>query len=293
MKTILILKGLPASGKSTYAKQLVAENPNMYKRINRDDLRFMFDDYKFSKGNEKFVKKVRDILIMEALHDGKHVIVDDTNLSPKNEIRIRQLAKEYTAETGHQVTVKVKEFEVDLEECIRRDLKRARSVGEKVIRQMYKQWKGEDQKGRVYAEQNEDLPKAIVCDLDGTLSIIHDRSPFDGAKCEQDLPNWPVINLVKNYRKLGYTIIFLSGRQGEFRKETEAWIAKHGIEYDHLWMRAPKDNRKDSIIKRELFENNIKDQFYIEFMLDDRNQVVDLWRKEMNLPCFQVYYGDF
>lgn len=293
MKTIVILKGLPASGKSTYAKKLVAENPNMYKRINRDDLRFMFDDYKFSKGNEKFVKKIRDVLIMEALRDGKHVIVDDTNLSPKNELRIRQLAKEYSNETGHQVTVKVKEFEVDLEECIRRDLKRARSVGAKVIRQMYKQWKGGEKKGRVYAEQNGELPKAIVCDLDGTLSIIHGRSPFDGSKCEQDLPNWPVINLVKNYRKLGYKIIFLSGRQGEFQKETEAWIANHEIEYDHLWMRAPKDSRKDSIIKRELFEENIQGKFYIEFMLDDRNQVVDLWRKELNLPCFQVYYGDF
>lgn len=38
---------------------------------------------------------------------------------------------------------------------------------------------------------------------------------------------------------------------------------------------------------------NIQDQYFVEFILDDRNQVVDLWRNELNLPCLQVYYGDF
>lgn len=293
MKTITILKGLPASGKSTYARQLVQQQPTMYKRINRDDLRTMFDNYQYSKGNEKFVKKVRDILILEALRNGKHVIVDDTNLAPGNEIRIRQLADTYAKESGHAVQVKIKEFDVDVEECIRRDLKRERSVGEKVIRRMHEQWKGLDKKRPNYIKQDENLPKAIICDLDGTLSLITDRSPFDGANCGKDLPNWPVVNLVQNYRKLGFSIIFLSGRQGEYQSETEAWLDKYQIKYDHLWMRKPGDSRKDSIIKRELYEQNIAGQFYVEFILDDRNQVVDLWRKELNLPCFQVFYGNF
>ncbi len=74
------MRGLPGSGKSTWAKQMVTENPNSYKRINRDELRMMLDNGYTSNGNEKFVKQVRDMLIVKALTDGKHVIVDDTNL---------------------------------------------------------------------------------------------------------------------------------------------------------------------------------------------------------------------
>lgn len=76
MKKVIMMRGLPGSGKSTYAKNLLKENPNMYKRINRDDLRAMFDNGHWSKGNEKFVKQVREMLIIKALEDGKHVLVD-------------------------------------------------------------------------------------------------------------------------------------------------------------------------------------------------------------------------
>jgi hypothetical protein len=58
-------------------------------------------------------------------------------------------------------------------------------------------------------------------------------------------------------------------------------------------MRKAKDNRKDSIIKREIFSEHIHNQYFIEFVLDDRNQVVDTWRKDLKLTCFQVNYGDF
>lgn len=150
-----------------------------------------------------------------------------------------------------------------------------------------------DKKTPVYREQDVTLPKAIICDLDGTLAIIKDRSPFDGSKCEGDAPNAPVVNLVKQYRELGYKIILLSGRQGQYQPQTERWLKKHDITYDALWMRAVKDNRKDSVIKKELFENHIANQYYIEFVLDDRDQVVDLWRLDLQLPCLQVFYGDF
>lgn len=142
-------------------------------------------------------------------------------------------------------------------------------------------------------KQDEFLPKAIICDLDGTLALIHNRSPFDGSKCEQDLPNKPVVNLVKNYKKLGYKILFLSGRNIKYKEQTKSWLNKFNIPYDVLWMREENDNRKDAIVKEELFTKNIEDKFYIEFVLDDRDQVVDLWRKKLKLPCFQVFYGDF
>lgn len=144
-----------------------------------------------------------------------------------------------------------------------------------------------------YREQNTALPKAIICDLDGTLSLIHNRSPFDGSKCEQDLPNAPIVSLVKNYQKLGYKILLLSGRDGRYQEETERWLHKYEVIYDALWMRQPKDNRKDAIIKEEIYRREIENKYFVEFILDDRNQVVDLWRKELKLPCLQVFYGDF
>ncbi|GFD75042.1 hypothetical protein KUL113_44620 [Tenacibaculum sp. KUL113] len=144
-----------------------------------------------------------------------------------------------------------------------------------------------------YRNQDEALTKAIICDLDGTLSLIHNRSPFDGSRCEQDLPNMPIVNLVKNYQQLGYKILLLSGREAKYQSETVSWLKKHEIAYDALWMRKLKDNRKDAIIKEEVFKRKIEHKYFIEFVLDDRNQVVDLWRKELKLPCLQVFYGDF
>ena len=37
MKTLYIVRGLPGSGKSTFAKKLIDENPNSYKRISKDE----------------------------------------------------------------------------------------------------------------------------------------------------------------------------------------------------------------------------------------------------------------
>ena len=293
MKKIIILRGIPASGKSTYAKKLVIDNPGMYKRINRDDLRNMLDAYHFSKSNEKFVKKTRDFLIQSSLESGKHVIVDDTNISDTNIVRIEQLAKEHTSDSGHDVKIEIKVFDIELSEAIARDKKREKPVGEKVVRKMHRQFYGETKDSPNYRIQDKNLPKALICDLDGTMSLITNRSPFDGSKCGQDLPNTPVVNLIKNYQKLGFKILLLSGRDGQYMPETKEWLEKNEVIYDELWMRAPKDSRKDSIIKRELFETNIENNYAIEFVLDDRNQVVDLWRNDLKLPCFQVYYGDF
>lgn len=294
MKKIIILKGLPASGKSSFAKQLIKENPGAYKRVNKDDLRAMLDNSYHSKGNEKFVLKVRDFIIVEALRDGKHVIVDDTNLAKKHETRIRQLADIYKKETGQQIQVEVKFFEISVEECIRRDLKRQNSVGERVIKKMYKQFLQEtDERNPNYREQDSSLDKAIICDLDGTLAILNGRNPFIASNCEQDLLNEPVAKIVKQYYKLGHRVILLSGRLDTYKEETLRWLTKHEIPYHDLIMRKAGDTRKDSIVKKEFFEQHVQGKYYIDFILDDRNQVVDLWRNELHLPCLQVNYGDF
>ena len=290
MKKVIILRGLPGSGKSTYAKQLLTEYPNAYKRINRDALRMMFDNGYSSKGNEKFVKKIRDVLIIQALEAGKHVIVDDTNLSQKNITRIKQLVGMFNKEHGDQVVVEVKEMETSLAECLARDAAREKRVGESVIRRMHRQFYND---GIRYRNQDAALPKAIICDLDGTLALLNGRDPYVAVKCTEDILNTPVAHVLATYKNIGYNIILLSGRLDTYKKETLLWLEKHNIQYDMLVMRKASDKRKDAIVKREFFDQHIVSKYYVEFVLDDRNQVVNLWRDELKLPCFQVYYGDF
>jgi predicted kinase len=293
MKKILILRGLPASGKSTFAKQLLDENLGAWKRLNKDELRAMLDNSHHTTANEKFVERVRDMMLVEALKAGKHVVIDDTNLSDRPVERIRQVAQKYTQESGIQVHIEVKEITTSLEECLERDAKREKRVGEEVIMRMYRTHILKNERGPHYQEQDDTLPHAILCDLDGTLAILHDRSPFECKRCETDLLNIPVAEIVKTYHQKGVKIILMSGREDNSRSQTMNWLSYNRIPYNALYMRATGDMRKDAVVKKELFEAHVKDQFYVQFVLDDRNQVVDLWRLELGLLCLQVNYGDF
>ena len=290
MQTVIIMRGLPGSGKSAFTRQLLEDSPGKYKRINRDELRAMFDNGRRDRDNEKFVKKIRDLLLIEALQAGKSVILDDTNLSSKNITRIRQLVGEYIKSSEKQVQVQIKEMETSLAACLERDSRREHPVGEKVIREMQRQFFPAEER---YVRQDNSLPKAIICDLDGTLALLNGRDPYVADRCGEDLLNEPVANVLKQYKSLGYSVLLLSGRYATYRKTTVDWLGRHGIAFDVLIMRAADDQRKDSIVKREFFEQHIQGKYYIEFILDDRNQVVNMWRDELRLPCLQVYYGDF
>lgn len=279
MKKVFFTKGLPASGKSTWAKELINKNPNVYKRINKDDLRAMLDNSKHSTDSEKFILKVRDLLILEALENGKHVIVDDTNLAEKHQARIEQLIK------GKAELVVVDFTDVSLEECIERDIKRVNSVGEKVIKDMYNKYLN---KKETYTE-DKNLPKAIIVDIDGTLAIMNNRTPFEWLKVKQDLVNQAIKSIVNKYE---HTIIIFSGRDGVCYELTKEWLIENGIRFNFLHLREQGNFEKDSIIKRKLFEEHIRGKFYIEYVLDDRNQVVEMWRN-IGLTCLQVAEGNF
>lgn len=279
MKKVIITKGLPGSGKSTWAKQYVDQFPNAVKRINKDDLRAMLDNSGHSKDMEKFVLEVRDSIILLALKNGKHVIVDDTNLAPKHEAHIRELVKGLAE-------VEIKDFtHVPIDVCIQRDLERQKSVGEKVIRSMYNQFLV---KKELYMEDF-DLPKAIIVDVDGTLAHMDMRGPYDWDKVWSDVLDPDVANIVSAYKG---RVIVMSGRDSVCRQMTKEWLEKHEIPYDLLLMRPEGNQEKDAIIKRRLFDEHIRGKFHVEYVLDDRNQVVEMWRN-MGLKCFQVAEGDF
>lgn len=134
--------------------------------------------------------------------------------------------------------------------------------------------------------------KAIICDIDGTIAIKGNRNPFDWQRVDEDMPNSPVITLVKILQEAGKTIIFVSGRKEECRQKTIEWVNAQGIQIKDLFMRGDNDNRSDVLLKSEIYNIKIKDNYDIEFVLDDRDQVVQMWRK-IGLTCLQVAEGDF
>lgn len=276
---LIMLKGLPGSGKSTYAIQYCKDHPDTV-RVNKDSIRRMMG--KWSKQKEKLVLFVRDHLIIEALKANYNVIVDDTNFDPKHEAVFRTLAE------GTMSEFEEIKFDTPLKECIDNDLKREHSVGEKVIRRMYNQYLAP----KVYKPfYDPSLQKVIICDLDGTIALHTGRSPYDTAKCDTDVVNLVVSDLLLRYNE---RLIFVSGRDEEFRPQTVEWLKKNiGYEYSYLLFMRPKgDKREDSIVKEEIYNNEIKGKYNVELVLDDRNRVVEMWRRN-GLTCFQVAEGDF
>ncbi len=284
MKKVIILKGLPASGKSTFAKQLIADNPGVYKRVNKDDLRAMIDGGKWSSDNEKLILKIRDNLILQFLENGNHIIVDDTNLHPKHIQQIKQLVK-------GKAEVEEKFFEITIEEAVKRDLKRFASVGESVIKKMYNDFLIPEPEKII---DSDSLPYCAIVDIDGTIADKKNRSPFDWNKVYEDAPKVKIIHMVEALHKSGNKIIFFSGRDSVCRELTEEWIDSNTQISDYeLYMRPNEDRRKDSVVKRELFDKYIRGKYNIRLVIDDRDQVVSMWRRELGLQCMQVEYGDF
>lgn len=151
------------------------------------------------------------------------------------------------------------------------------------------------------------MRKVIICDLDGTLAHLNGRDPYDASDCRNDGLNTVVANILYYYRSLGANsspldstapiIIFCSGRFDTYRQHTVDWLEKHQISYNYLFMRKAKDKRMDAIIKQEILFEKIYGELGIEFkdiefVMDDRNQVVDMWRGH-DLTCLQVAPGDF
>lgn len=280
---VYVYQGLPASGKSSAACKLIDKNPGEYKRVNKDLLRKMLDNSHYTKDNEKFVLHLQDMIILEALKEGKHVIVDNTNLLPAHIERIKQLVKGLA-----EVWVDDSFLQVPVEECIKRDLQRLDSVGKDVIMQMYNKYLKVEPTPVKYIKG---LPDAVIFDLDGTLSLLNGRNPYDASTCEQDLPNPQVVELYHLYKDK-YKVILCSGREDKYREQTEKWLANHNIKYAHLYMRKTDDFRKDNIIKTEIYEEHIALNYNVKVVVDDRLQVVKAWR-ELGLTVFQVAEGDF
>ena len=133
---------------------------------------------------------------------------------------------------------------------------------------------------------------AIICDIDGTIAHRGNRSPYDWSRVGQDIPDETMLSILPMFIANGYRIILVSGRDSVCRQDTKDWLDKYSVPYHRLYMRAKDDNRKDYIVKREIYEKLIKPKYEVLLVLDDRNQTVEMWR-DVGLKCLQVAEGDF
>jgi len=301
MATLLILRGIPGCGKSTFASQWLREG-ELRARVNRDDIRMQH----FGKEvgvDEGMVTEIEHAQVDMLLAAGYSVVVDDTN------IRFQYIAAFVKIAAKRGVPVAVKQFDVDLATAYTRNAKRAaaggRDVPEHVIEKMYKSLKssgqytrqhiadawGTSQTGEHY-ERPVGKKKVYLFDVDGTLAAMSDRSPFDWPKVGDDDPRAQVITTAMAHAKAGFGIIVMSGRDAVCRKETMEWLDFYGVPFDDIFMRAEGDMRKDSIVKMELFDKHIRHNYDVVAVYDDRDQVVDMWRS-IGVDCFQVQPGNF
>ena len=155
----------------------------------------------------------------------------------------------------------------------------------------------------------------IVCDLDGTLANCEHRVHYVRNKpknwdafyagVKDDTANFAILNLLHRYagtydgseqNPYGLCdIVFCSGRPERCRDDTEGWLHGQGFHRGRdtyqLYMRKDGDYRADHIVKQEILDAHI-DKERVLFVLDDRQQVVDMWRRN-GLTCFQVAEGNF
>lgn len=290
---LIATKGLPGSGKSTWADEYIAEHPNFVKvekDIIRKDARLFKDGvYNHKRGDEGIVLKERDRLIRQALARGQGVISSDTNLVPKHIAQLSAIARQ------NKVEIEIVSFlDVPIKTLIDRDSKRGeKMVGEQVIREMYHKQVG---KMPTFLKYNPNLPWVVVSDLDGTLTLgPKDRSPYEWHKVGNDDLNLGVAHMLDGVKIINHAEVFIfSGRDEVCRPETEAWLEKNDIEYDFLAMRRSDHVREDgnqvsdTEVKAEFIDKYIRDKYNVLIWFDDRVQIANMLRDVYGINVAQL-----
>lgn len=289
MPILKILKGPPATGKSTYRKQVI-DTDDTYRYVNLDELRLQHPTKR-----EHELHEIQRERVQYYKNRGFNIIIDNTNLNPNTLEHWINWAK------NNHYDFEIKEFgrDISMWEAIRRDAIREKSVGKSVIIQMYMD--------AGLFERN--IQPAVILDLDGTLCDVTHRRVYventdkkDWNRFFEGIPHDKPDQAVTLLYDMIYTysrtiepldIIFVSGRPQQYRAVTEQWLKQHQFsEYFVLFMRPFNNNDDDSIVKINIYNKYIKPWFDVKFVVDDRNRVVNAWRAA-GLKCFQVEEGNF
>ena len=293
MSKILIMKGLPGSGKSTHAETLT-KNGN-WVRVNRDLIREMLHFNVWSRNNEKTTQSVQMSIVRSSLKAGLNVIIDDTNLTQKHIDRWKNVAKEYD-----NVSASVEFVQTPILECIARNKQRGFLGGRQVPKQVI--W--EMAREMDYPESHS--PREIIVDVDGTVADIEHRRKWvtNGEKdwkrffqeMDRDKLRTEVWNtILKDSVENNAEIVFISGRPDNWRWTTEDWMERLMGDFillndPMLFMRPASNSSPDTEIK----QNILNKYFHKENILrvyDDRPSVIRMWR-ENGLEVVDVGDGE-
>lgn len=157
--------------------------------------------------------------------------------------------------------------------------------------------------------------KAIICDIDGVIADgSHRNHLIEDPGSRKDPEKWSEFFELMTDDKVNewckeiitrfsdtHTIILMTARPDAYRGYTEQWLLENNIRYDLLFMRQDchriqdpeyKDFEPDHVIKKRFYEDHIEEKYKIDFVLEDRSSVVDMWRS-LGLTVLQNDYGKF
>lgn len=300
-KTVVATRGIPASGKTTWVgDKMSALGLGQSARINNDDLATMLhlDPWKIISHESSTVLASLRAKILQTLLDSmwyETIFIDNTNLS----VRSLHELESITARHGATFVVNDEFLRVPFDEALRRNEARERPVPYDVMLSMQKKatalkpWKPMIVPDIKPYHNDIGLPGAVLVDIDGTLAHRYpSRGVHQYDKVHLDIPDRSLVRLV-SLLSISDRVIVISGRTEDCREQTRLWLDTHVQPGLELLMRGSGDYRPDWVVKHELFKEHIENRYHVRFVLDDRDQVVDLWRNRLGLPTYQVAKGDF
>lgn len=289
MLKAIILVGIPGSGKSTLAAKIIQEEDN-FVELNFDNIRMeivkkRFSEYEPEKHNlwkfwkHKMNKELDSIFeeqFQKAINERKNIVFSNKNTHNGRRDGLVQKMKNF----GYDVHVIPVTTSYDV--AVRQDMFRVNVIGANEIRKDWKRYNEFFNAHEMYVPK-EGSVKAVMFDIDGTIAHMENRSPYDWDKVINDKPDFIMQIMIESLISKGFKIIYMSGRDSVCMKDTIDWLVKHynadfGSDGNSvIFMRESQDQRKDSIIKRELFDRNVRDFYNVYSVFDDRPQVVRMW----------------
>jgi predicted kinase len=303
-KKLILCRGIQGSGKSTWAKAWVAEDPENRIRINNDDIRNMLGKY-WVTSRETITSFVKHKTAIVAMAHGYDIVVDNMNLNPKEVKFWEDLVNNHNKDkegispdwVKYEYEIEFKDFFISLDECIRRDAMRSNPIGEKVIRDTWRRYKHFIQTSEVERlvenlRPYTNKPKCIVVDMDSTMCFNVTKRPWYGEGAAEgmlnDVPNQGVVDLVKALQNT-YPIIVVTGRDTSQARVTKQWLANQGIAPEEFYFRTEGDYRKGVEVKTDLI-NQVLDKYDIVTVFEDCEPIVKAFRA-MGLTVLQPNNG--
>ena len=305
IKKLILTRGIQGSGKSTWARKWVEEDPEHRIRINNDDIRNMLGVY-WVTSREGLVSDIKKRAAQYAMYRNYDIVVDNMNLNPKEVKFWEDLVWAHNETVGNNSELKdkydsyeieFKDFFIPLEECIRRDAMRSNPIGEKTIRETWRRYKHFIQTSEVERYVNnlkryEGKPKCIVIDMDSTVCFNMSKRPWFGEGAAEgmvdDVPNTGVCDIIRQLQEQ-YLIVVATGRDTSQEEVTKQWLARQGINVDEYFFRTNGDYRKGVEIKKEEI-TAILAKYDIVAIFEDCEPIVQMYR-DMGLTVLQPNKG--